>query len=347
MSIFDAVLRFSGNKRKIIKQIFSCIDEVYPQREWVGKSFGDAFIGGGSVSLAAKFYGFGVRSNDLAWRSYVVGKALIECPRALTREDMVILCRDRQDPGSSSHIADTYDTTFTPDLADFLDDIYSHVRDLGEDHPLYWMGMFLLIKLLLYTSPFGRVGHAPECFWGPLIDGYDLDKLKPLYHSDARKVLRPDIDSALSVMKQINRGVVESPISCQAFNMDVRDFIDANKDLDVLYLDPPYPGTNGYEFWYDRLDDCMQAPVDSSVEELSKDGAIDLVQGLIERSEGIEVVALSYGNAVYSLEDLEEVFKKTGRRVVSRRVQYRHYAHKMKSKKAKKNYEYIVVGIGE
>ena len=69
-SKFKALPSYFGGKRKLVKYIFKPIKKT-------DGVFIDAFLGGGSVSLYAKAKGYKVISNDIAFRSVIIGQALI------------------------------------------------------------------------------------------------------------------------------------------------------------------------------------------------------------------------------------------------------------------------------
>ncbi|MFA6415814.1 MAG: DNA adenine methylase [Candidatus Paceibacterota bacterium] len=69
-SKFQSLPSYFGGKRKLVKYIFKPIKKT----EGV---FIDAFLGGGSVSLYAKAKGYKVIANDIAFRSVIIGRALI------------------------------------------------------------------------------------------------------------------------------------------------------------------------------------------------------------------------------------------------------------------------------
>src|SRR5438093_12073987 len=92
LAIWSALPPYLGGKRRLCPRIFREIDRVLPRRLWAGRTFLDAFLGGGSVSLYAKAQGFRVVATDIAERSITVARALIENSRVrLTREDALRL----------------------------------------------------------------------------------------------------------------------------------------------------------------------------------------------------------------------------------------------------------------
>ena len=74
----DAVPPYFGGRRRVVSKLFAALSTVLPETKWPQATFVDAFLGGGTLSLYAKIRGFRVLCNDIALRSIIVGKALIE-----------------------------------------------------------------------------------------------------------------------------------------------------------------------------------------------------------------------------------------------------------------------------
>jgi adenine-specific DNA methylase len=89
INIFQALPSYFGGKRAAVPWIFKAVAGGLPRAKWSGATFVDAFLGGGSVSLAAKRFGFRVVCNDLADRAVIVGKALIANNETRLNEDDV------------------------------------------------------------------------------------------------------------------------------------------------------------------------------------------------------------------------------------------------------------------
>src|SRR5256885_16915797 len=90
LTLWASLPPYLGGKRRLCPLIFREIDRLLPRRLWAGRTFLDAFLGGGSVSLYAKAQGFWVVATDIAERAIVVGQALIENQRVkLTRDDVL------------------------------------------------------------------------------------------------------------------------------------------------------------------------------------------------------------------------------------------------------------------
>ena len=92
LSLWASLPPYLGGKRRLCSLIFREIDRILPRRHWPGRTFLDAFLGGGSVSLFAKAQGFRVVACDIAERAITVGQALIENGRVrLTKHDVIRL----------------------------------------------------------------------------------------------------------------------------------------------------------------------------------------------------------------------------------------------------------------
>jgi len=72
-SKLKALPPYFGGKRRLLGRIFKHIPKPSEAPVLV-----DAFMGGGSVALFGKARGYRVIANDIALRSHIVGKALIE-----------------------------------------------------------------------------------------------------------------------------------------------------------------------------------------------------------------------------------------------------------------------------
>lgn len=126
-SFFQALPPYRGGKRRARPAILGLVENVYPQSSWLRLVFCDAFVGGGSVALAAKAFGCGqILANDLATRSVIVGRALLENTRArLSRNDVVHLLQvSGRGPGWHSSVLERLPAL----AARFLTRAWSHAE---------------------------------------------------------------------------------------------------------------------------------------------------------------------------------------------------------------------------
>jgi len=99
LSIWSALPPYLGGKRRLCPLILRELDRILPRRTWQNLTFLDGFLGGGSVSLYAKAQGLRVIAADIAERSIVVGRALIENSSIrFTREDILRVAAGNGNP---------------------------------------------------------------------------------------------------------------------------------------------------------------------------------------------------------------------------------------------------------
>lgn len=109
---------------------------------------------------------------------------------------------------------------------------------------------------------------------------------------------------------------------------------------DVVYLDPPYPGTTSYEREYQVLDELLEG---RRYETSPFSRSADPLPELFRACRHIPVWLVSFNNSVLSLEELEALIRPHRPNVTSVRVPYRHLGSIASEEKNAKNEEYIVL----
>ena len=132
----------------------------------------------------------------------------------------------------------------------------------------------------------------------------------------------------------MNRGVFGG--RGHAARMDALEAI-AQQPADVLYLDPPYPGTTSYEREYAVLDELLGAPI-------ARHRAPSLDE-LLDAAREHPVVVLSYGGPTMTLAELSSTVARhrTVRRAVA--IPYRHLGSIASEEKNAQNREFLVLGV--
>ena len=134
---FEALPPYFGGKRKLCPRIFREIARLRPRETWQSLRLVDPFLGGGSVSLYAKAQGFGVLCGDIAERSFIIGRALIENDSVrLTRDDVLRLFAPVEGRGR------LMEETWVPDhltlpAAQFLDNAFTAAKRLWHSRYLF------------------------------------------------------------------------------------------------------------------------------------------------------------------------------------------------------------------
>jgi hypothetical protein len=215
--MFQALPPYFGGKRRLVGAIFK---HVPPPTE--APVFIDAFLGGGSVSLYAKARGYRVLANDIAERSHIVGKALIENDRTtLSKEDLLrLFLPNGTEPGF-------VEGRYCPDVlttkhARFLDRALPNVSEV--EGTKRWLLLLLAVKYMFRMRRMGNFGA--KTIVRQMEDGRWED-MNPHHVRDAltRRITGHPRTNAGAIRRQINRGVFSNAKENRTWCLDVFDFL--------------------------------------------------------------------------------------------------------------------------
>lgn len=284
---FEALPNYFGGKRKLIKDIFKHIQK----KEGV---FIDAFLGGGSVSLWAKAKGYKVIANDIAERSYIVGKALIENSRVkIADEDLARLFIEAK---HNNFIKKNYvPKVFLDQTAEFLDNAYAIAKHgFIEGSAKQYLMLLALTKFIQRTRVFSKFTHT-KYNYALIEEDYETAFKSKTHAAQNLRLIQHPLASLLSLKNVINRGIFENHQENEVRRMDVFDFL-RKVNGDVVYFDPPYPGASAYENEYHVLD-CIIAEkkIEKDISVFSKADAKVFLEKMFESARHIPQWIVSLG----------------------------------------------------
>jgi hypothetical protein len=335
-SRLKALPPYLGGKRKLLGQIFKHLPP--PQTAPV---FVDGFLGGGSVSLMAKARGYRVISNDIALRSFIVGKALIENSRVkLEHSDLVRLFAP-----TDNHI-DFIKSNFSPGVlttanAEFLDNAFAHANEFHGAKR--WLIQLLLIKYIIGLRPVGNFGartiirQVQERQW---------DAINPNFLRNAAigNICLHPLQVLEKMRRSVNGGVFDNGRGNLAFQKDVFEFLSEIDQADIIYLDPPYAGTKTYEGSLKELDSILAGKIiKPQVSVFSGKKALEFIERLFAACQRFPVWAISYGNAEINLGDLTALVRKFKKEIIAEEFSYTHLPSLSGEKLRKRDKEYLII----
>lgn len=343
---FRALPPYLGGKQKLVPWIFNRLSQVIPQGQWTQLRFLDAFVGGGSISMAAKVLGFqSVHSNDWSARSRLVIKGLLaNQSQVLTTPDQLKLVNTQSQQASPGWIEGQFcPAVFSKRHARALDRYLSNAGQLQcpTKRALALLVAWRLITDFVCMPTSIGTSNRP---YAETLDGLrDWQTLNPKRFVDGSmsRLLKPSWSSIERHMQVTNQGVFSgTPVI--GYHQDAFQFVQVQSG-DVLYLDPPYPATSNYETANRTLDavlfnsDPAQQP---SVSPFSK--GTPALEALLDLAQQSTCWVLSYGNRVVTLDELTTLVKRVAphRTVYSEARKYTHMAHVSKNTQ---NQELLVI----
>lgn len=240
--IFPKV-NFIGNKRKFSERIVNAT----PLQEGVVL---DLFAGGSSVSFDYKKHGFKVISNDSMYASFVLNKGLIENPNVLLPQHTI-------DEGLNYPLS-----ALERKNLKWLDNNLYHPEEVNELAKLVHYSLTLKgYEKYLFQSLIRRAMIRKLPYSRMNIDWDNIKKLRDEEYSYRKYGRRRAYhnESFVTHMKKdihsYNEAIFDNYQQNLTIQMDAIEAVAQFGDVDVLYLDPPYPGTmNDYNGFYGAFD---------------------------------------------------------------------------------------------
>jgi adenine-specific DNA-methyltransferase len=290
----SSLMAYFGSKRKLCRHIFKHLDR--PDGKEV--VFIDAFMGGGSVSLYAKQIGYKVVAGDISLRGKITGKALIENSTQKVPPLPYLLTAKEYEPFTKEH----YGEYFFDTISTMLDKMRASIRKRG-DKP---QELFLYMKLLAYFMPFGmlirKLPKQPEGYK----DRKDMEAAWLKAMADHKVFGRSvgEINNPYPMVKRLisnlNQAIFSNGRECVFKQGSAFDLIKEWKDkAEVLYMDPPYPGTLSYDesMWIDKsLVQDIDYEEKFGDEWTAKEKFLDTYDKYMQEAKDIPNLIMSIGN---------------------------------------------------
>lgn len=261
LKINNATLPFLGGKRKMSERISSYFQ---------GETICDVFFGGGSVSLKGKQKGMRVISNDIAYRSKIIGDALISNSKVkLTTEDVYSLFIPCKNDG---FIEKNYvPKIFIPKVAKDLDNFFANARK--RESPKKELLLLLVVKYILSLRQYGafQVGKQDNEM---ILENREIELLELASESRGKKIrynLSHPLPSLLRLKEQINAGIFNNGKENEMHQMDCFEFLKLMKEkgerIDTIYFDSPYYNSTMYSSHYKVLDEILEEKTGVKIED--------------------------------------------------------------------------------
>lgn len=313
-----AIPHYLGGKREILPLIFRRAGEMgFPPAR--GHVWVEPFLGGGSVGLTAKALGYQVVAGDSSVRSTAVGQGL------LANDNLVLDPADlaaalAHEPGWCPPV---HDFPFTDPAREAFARIAAAAAD-AEDERRAGLLRLLVFKAAQRIAPYSQpnaagsaAAHIREGQWDNLSE-YDRSFHVPRFTRPI-KFLEQSLD-------ELRAGVFPNGVANPFVRGDALELIQAaHGSPDVLYLDPPYPGTKVYETHFRALDSLLEGhwTEDSPSRFSAKDGWKH-IGNLLDAASAYPLWIVSLGNASVELEPVLEMIRALSREPEVRSVRHMH-----------------------
>lgn len=236
-------VNYIGNKEKLTNWIIYNL----PIKE--GKVL-DLFAGGCSVAYKLKEKGFQVLTNDALYSSYVISKAIIENSRTHLDETII---EEALHFSISKEIINSYmwlknklyfeyEVIELAKLVEFSKTLYSYEK---------YLFLSLIRRAMIRKLPYSRMTIPWENIVKLRNEEYSYEKYgrRRAYHNESF------INHIQQNLDDYNKAIFNNGENNKSFQLDAISMLKQIDQVDLIYMDPPYPGTmNNYDAFYNNFD---------------------------------------------------------------------------------------------
>ncbi|MCA9766680.1 MAG: DNA adenine methylase [Carnobacterium sp.] len=323
-------VNYIGNKRKIVDWIV----DNFPIKE--GKVL-DLFAGGSSVSFELKKRNFEVTANDALYASLVVNKALIENKTTtLNKNDIEKALKRDTDINLREKLRWLDNNLFYETEVDELAQLVSYSKKITGYKKFVLQS--LIRRAMIRKLPYSRMNID----WRNIVklrdEEYSYKKYgrKRAYHNESfENHILKDLDS-------YNEAVFDNGKNNKAIQMDGLEAIKKYGNVDLIYIDPPYPGTmNKYNEFYGTFDQIYNKNIEYTDLTSSSNFLIYLENLVEEASKKAKYLALSLNSrSVPNINEVENLLEFYGEVTV---LEKKHSYQVSGKENKKENYEILAL----
>lgn len=318
-------VNYIGNKEKISQWIVSELpDDV--------ETVIDAFSGGNSFSYSLKQNNYKVISNDVLYSSFVLSKALIENNDTFLSEDDIKNAEENDNITIDlSWLSD--ELFFTEEVLE-LEKLVSYAKDSLDGYKFY-MFLALLRRAMIRKLPYSRMNVGWENIIKLRDEEYSYKKYgrKRAYHN------KSFVYHMFNDLNNYNLSVFKGAKNSNSEQLDIFDLMKKYPNEDLIYLDPPYPGTmNNYDAFYGKFDYIFEKKIDH-IDLTKKNTFIDEFKKILTiAKKNYKYALISLNNSVKpSFSDIENMAKEFGNvKVYSHKHNYQVSGVNKKNKNTEK-----------
>ncbi|VTU51876.1 DNA adenine methylase [Latilactobacillus sakei] len=281
-------VNYIGNKNKIVDWIISGIpSDVH--------TVIDGFAGGGSVAYSLKENGYSVIANDILYSSFVVNKALIENDEEIIDIDELGAADNYSISNKvSKRLEFLAEKLYFPSEVEELAKLISYAEENLTGYK-YWMFLALLRRAMIRKLPYSRMNLNWENIVKLRDEQYSYAKYgrKRAYHNNSF------ISHMLDALDEYNLAVFKTKSNIIVEQLDIVQLLEKYPTGDLLYLDPPYPGTmNNYDGFYGAFD-LMFDKKNSHINLTSQKDFLDQMHLILKNAQnGYKYAMISLNNSI-------------------------------------------------
>lgn len=240
-------VNYIGNKKKIVDWLIKLIPSDVI-------SVVDGFSGGGSVAYSLKSAGYRVIANDMLYSSFELNKAFVENNEViLSYEHLENANKYNASENVKKRLSFLSQKLYFPDEVEELAGLVGYAEDClqGYEYSIY---LSLLRRAMIRKLPYSRMNINWDNITKLRDEEYSYEKYgrRRAYHNQSF------IEHMYSALDEYNMSVFKGKRQATVEQLDILDLIEKYPSADLLYMDPPYPGTmNNYDAFYGPFDDMF------------------------------------------------------------------------------------------